>query len=385
MHIHTTFLIVGAGIAGLTTAIGLQTRNLPFIIIDKMPQIKGIGAGLGITSNAIAAFEQIGIANDIIQIANPLTSLNIADHRGHLIGKGNPNAIHGYNLTNYALHRADLHDALSAKVQINNIYNNTEVIDIMPQAASYIVRCSNDLTVHCKYIIGADGIHSYVRQFIFPSATIRYAGYTCWRATVSWTGTSLPTSVETWGSKGRFGITPLTHNRVYWYACVITSKAMDETYAAYSIKDLQKNFEDYHDDVRKALALTRDEDLLLHDISDLKPINTYHQDGILLIGDAAHATTPNLGQGACMGIEDAAVLLQEIDRQTSIMKAFEHFSRRRVPRCKALVNTAWRLGKIAQLSNPLSIKIRNQFVRMTPMSFQVRQLKKILDVSNVLY
>lgn len=383
MNYQTEFLIVGAGIAGLSVATGLEKLQKNYLIIDKMSKIQGIGAGLGITSNAIAALQILGVADDVINVANPLSSLKIVDERGKIIVDGNPNNIENYELTNYALHRADLHDVLCKTIPSTKLLPSCEIQKIDDTGKGLRVICKGEVIIHCQYIIGADGIHSSVRQHIFPNATIRYAGYTCWRSVVHWDGDLPATSTETWGKDGRFGLTPLSHNRLYWYACVNTKTEKDPTFQAYTIQDLQKRFSYYHNNIIKALQLTIPNKLLLNDICDLKPLNKYHSGNIVLIGDAAHATTPNLGQGACMGIEDAAILFQELQHNSTPI-AFSNFSKRRVDRCKKLVNTAWQMGKIAQLENPQLIAIRNFISRKLPASLQVQQLRQILDTSKVL-
>src|SRR5690606_31405101 len=147
-------------------------------------------------------------------------------------------------------------------------------------------------TYRCRYLIVADGVRSGARQQLLPQAIPRYSGYTCWRATISNGAIGLHHGSETWGAKGRFGMTPLIHDRIYWYACVNASQN-SAVYKNYSVKDLLRNFSDYHNPIPEILSHTSDEDLLWNDIIDLKPLSRFAYNNILLIGDAAHATTPN--------------------------------------------------------------------------------------------
>jgi 2-polyprenyl-6-methoxyphenol hydroxylase-like FAD-dependent oxidoreductase len=385
MVLDTEYLIVGAGIAGLTLAIGFKQRNIPFVLIEKNKIIDGIGAGLGISSNAILAFQKLNIHKNIQRIANPLQHLNIVDENGKLLIKGDPYILPNYDLTNYALHRSDLHKTLLELVPKEHIQTQKELVSIKPLTEGYEVIYSDNTTFRCKYIIGADGIYSQIRHHIFPKSNIIYSGYTCWRATISLKYHTPHQSTETWGKAGRFGITPLTNDRIYWYACINTPTVRDTKYSQYNVEDLRNNFANYHQDIVTCLTHTTDDLLIHNDISYLEPLSQYHLGGIVLIGDAAHATTPNLGQGACMGIEDAVVLLQEIDKYShKVHKAFEQYSKRRISRCQFIVNRSTQMGKIAQLDNPILIAIRNQLVSIIPPFIQRNQFKKLLDMTKVL-
>ncbi len=382
--LETSFLIVGAGIAGLCMGIGLEALNKDYLIVDQSPFIKGIGAGLGITSNAVAAFEHLGIAQIIKDIAHPLPFLALRYQDGQLLNKGNPEVVKGYDLTNYAIHRADLHQTLLAQLPSEKIIAHKKCTQIEKYQDGYKVHFESGECIKCKCLIGADGIHSSVRKYIFPESKIIYSGYTCWRATIINEALHPDASIETWGQKGRFGVTPLSQNRIYWYACINSKTAMNPFYSKFTIKDLQHNFQDYHQDIKSILATTPNDSLIHNDIYHLQPLDSYHSEAIVLIGDAAHATTPNLGQGACMGIEDAAVLLQELRNQEDIKTALANFSKRRVARCKYIVNTSTKMGQLAQLDNKYLIPIRNFITRNMPLAYQRKQFKKLLDTSQVL-
>jgi 2-polyprenyl-6-methoxyphenol hydroxylase-like FAD-dependent oxidoreductase len=113
----------------------------------------------------------------------------------------------------------------------------------------------------------------------------------------------------------------------------------------------------------------------------LQPLSRFAFNRVLLIGDAAHATTPNLGQGACLGIEDALVVAGELDTHKDPAKAFESFEKKRIKRAHFIVNSSYRLGKIAQLENRLLASLRNKVFRLTPDSVNERQVAKVLDLS----
>src|SRR5699024_3885767 len=104
-----------------------------------------------------------------------------------------------------------------------------------------------------------------------------------------------------WGKKGRFGITPISRDTVYWFACI--NSELDGEIRNFELKDLQRRFQDYHPLVHQLLSVSNAEKIISGPIMDVKPLGQFKFSRMLLIGDAAHATTPNMGQGACMALE----------------------------------------------------------------------------------
>jgi len=166
---------------------------------------------------------------------------------------------------------------------------------------------------------------------------------------------------------------------VYWFA---TSNALenDARFAAFRIADLQRHFAGYHTTVRQVLAHASDEHLIQGGIHDLPPLEHFAHGRVLLIGDAAHATTPNMGQGACQAIEDAVILADELAKHDQPARAFTAFEQRRLNRTHYIVHTSWKLGKIAQWSHPVSITLRNALFRFIPERVHEKQMKTLLEV-----
>ena len=231
-------------------------------------------------------------------------------------------------------------------------------------------------------MIACDGVHSLFRKKLLPESLPRYAGYTCWRAVIDGSPTTLDLNEtsETWGPGCRFGIAPLNNNRLYWFACVNATEN-DQQKRAYGIKELSKHFAEFHSPIPEILQHTKDHQLIWNDIVDIKPFKRFAFGKILLMGDAAHATTPNMGQGACMAIEDAAILANMISDSHSVDEAFVAFERKRIHRTTTIVKESWQLGRIAQWENKLLISLRNVLLRLTPASVAEKQIRFIQNVS----
>jgi 2-polyprenyl-6-methoxyphenol hydroxylase-like FAD-dependent oxidoreductase len=162
---------------------------------------------------------------------------------------------------------------------------------------------------------------------------------------------------------------------VYWFACINSAKARNPYYRAFRLADLQRHFADYHSPIPELLALTTDEQVIWGDILDLKPLKRFHFGRVLLLGDAAHATTPNMGQGAGQAVEDAAVLASCLAQAPSIEAAFQAFDHQRRPRTTRIVQQSWQLGKVAQIQQPWLVSLRNAVMRRVPASVNNRQME----------
>lgn len=374
------YTILGGGIAGLTTAIALRNIGIQAQVFESAADIKPVGAGLLLAANAVQAYERLGIADRVVRRGHALPTFAILDHQGRTLSSADATAIsRKYGLHNFAIHRAALHEALLEELDQALIFTGKKAIGTEQKGDQTLVHFQDGSTAVTDCLIVADGIHSAIRRQFLPDSAPRYAGYTCWRAVVDARDLSLTAATETWGNGRRFGIVPLPEGKVYWFAC-LNAAANDPRMKAYTVQDLMDHFGGFHTPIPQLLSKTRDGDLIWNDIIDLKPIPQFAFGRVLLIGDAGHATTPNMGQGACQAIEDAVVLADELRKNTSSETAFQAFERRRMPRTRFIVERSQALGKIAQLQNPLFAAARNTLFRLLPDSLNERQMRKLFEV-----
>lgn len=370
----STFTIIGGGIAGLTTALALKKKGIGCTIIEAAPGFKPVGAGIVLAVNAMRAYRQLGIYDELLAAGNRVEQISIYDNRGRTINRTFTPGVEG--LTNLAIHRAELHRVLLEQLGDTPILTGRRSRDIEETGSGYRVHFAEGFTVDAPHLIVAEGIHSPIRRKMVPASRIRYSGYTCWRGVADNTLLNIHESSETWGPKGRFGMVPIGENKVYWFACK-NAPPNDPRMKVLGTADLLQLFGDYHPPIADILRTTPESQVIWSDISDLEPMDRYAFGNLLFIGDAAHATTPNMGQGACQAIEDAMVLAQCLEETPVVAEAFRAFEQKRLKRTHFIVKQSWQLGKLAQMENPLLSRLRNLAIRSIPQRVFQRQVEQV--------
>lgn len=192
---------------------------------------------------------------------------------------------------------------------------------------------TNGLEEQFDLVIAADGIHSKVRTQLYPKSAPKYAGYTCFRGVVNEKlNIEQDVTLEYWGHKGRFGIVPLKDNELYWF-CTMNAKENDLQFKSFEKPHLQAYFNQFPDEVRTVLDAQEETGILHHDMYDLVPLKSFVSNRVVLLGDAAHATTPNMGQGAGQAIEDAVTLVNLINDR-DIESALKRYDKLRTKHTK---------------------------------------------------
>ncbi|MBO4232839.1 monooxygenase [Riemerella anatipestifer] len=372
-----TISIIGAGIGGLTTALMLKNKGFNIEVFESSKEIKPVGAGIIIANNAMQVFKKLGIQNKIEKAGNRISCMKITDTQLKSISVVDLTEYEKkYGVHNIAIHRGELQKILVNEVGYDNIRLSKRLIKVQ-KSEPFKLTFEDYSTMESKILIGADGINSVVRKDLFEESKLRNANQKCWRGICEM---NLPQKYhnelnEAWGKGKRFGFVKISDRKVYWYA-LTNSKNIKPNEI-----NLCELFSEFHNDILKIISATDRNQIVVSDIIDLKPIDKWQKRNVCLVGDAAHATTPNLGQGACQAIEDVYVLGKLLDKGISIENTFEKYENLRCKKAHKIVNTSWILGKIAHLDNPFLACLRNNILRFTPKFVNKIQTDKIFKLN----
>lgn len=353
--------IIGAGIGGLTAGALLQEQGHEVTIFEKKSNISEVSAGIGIGDNVLKKLGTHDLAKGIKNAGQNLSAMNVFDTKGRMLTAAKLKE----GTLNVTLARQTLIELIHSYVQPNSIMTNYEVTKVDNHEQDVMVHFSKHASQTFDLCIGADGIHSTIRQTVNPSAKVLYQGYTCFRGLVEEADLkNRETADEYWGTRGRVGIVPLINNQAYWFI-TINAAEKDAKYSTFEKPHLQAYFNNYPNEVRQILDKQSETGIIQHDMYDMKPLKTFVYGRTLLLGDAAHATTPNMGQGAGQAMEDAIVLtncLAEYD----VNKALTRYDKLRVKHTAKVIKRSRKIGTIAQKDNKLTVSLRNGLMKRMP-------------------
>ena len=369
--------IIGGGIGGLTTALALQKSNLDVTIYESASEIKPVGAGIIMANNAMQVFDKLGIRQKIEQAGHKISTIKITDPQLKTLSEVQLNEFERkYGVHNIAIHRGDLQMILAEEIGFENIKLSKRLSKIEQGNSGYQLTFEDGSIADAEAVIGADGIKSTVRHQILNIGKLRSAQQKCWRAVgeFDWTTKYSHQAYEAWGKGRRFGFVRINEQKVYWYAVVNENLVKNPN-------NLEELFAGFNPEVPRMISETPKEKIFVSDIIDLEPIFQWQKDRVCLIGDAAHATTPNMGQGACQAIEDAYLLGKLFSEGKSVEEVFAQYEKLRMEKAHYIVNTSSAIGKVSHYENSLAIWLRNMLLKATPDSINEKQLEKVFDIS----
>ncbi|OEL04158.1 FAD-dependent monooxygenase [Staphylococcus casei] len=362
--------IVGAGIGGLTAAALLNEQGHEVKIFEKNSQVSEVGAGIGIGGNVIEKLGKHDLAKGIKNVGQVIDTMEVLDDKNNMLSRMKLKK----NTVNLTMTRQSLIDIIKSYVPNQIIYTNHYVTDIDNGALKVTLHFETQEQESFDLCIGADGVHAKTREVTVPNSKPIYQGYTVFRGLVEDVDIKhTNTAKEYWSKKGRVGIVPLLNNQAYWFIS-INAKEKDTKMQSYGKPHLQARFNHFPNEVRKILDKQSETDILLHDIYDLNPLKTFIYQRIVLLGDAAHATTPNMGQGAGQAMEDAIILANCI-ASYDFDEALQRYDKLRVKHTKKVTLRSRKIGKIAQRRNRFVVAVRNAIAKMIPNKLISNQTK----------
>jgi 2-polyprenyl-6-methoxyphenol hydroxylase-like FAD-dependent oxidoreductase len=352
--------IVGGGIGGLAAAVALRRVGVDTVVFERAERLDPLGAGLTLSPNAVRALERLGLVEDIRAVAASGRELEVKtpegttlmrvtlDESGEMLG----------------VHRADLQRVLLDAA--GEVRLDSDIRDV------------DEIAGDVDFVVGADGIESTVRAQLHGPDAPREAGYVGWRAVCELDDDRVRGRfTETWGCGERIGLIPIGGGRVYWF---VSESGRPRDYERVSVRDqFAKRFANWHEPIPEVIAATRDDAISWTEIMWRTPLETWGRGRVTLLGDAAHAMTPDLGQGAGQALEDAVVLAACVRDGPEVEASLRRYEAERVARTTPIVKRSRQFGRLASASRGWTCALRNALIAHTPRSVQARQQAQVLD------
>jgi len=370
-------IIIGGGIGGVTAAIALKRAGLDVTVYERAEELQEVGSGLPLWTNALRTLHILGLTDELEKLGVQVRSVRVSTWKGDtLTDTSNDKHLKKLGTITIVVHRAELLSLLLKTLGEENVQLGMTCVGFTQDATGVTVKFANGQRVRGDVLIGADGIHSVIRTQLFGLIKPHYVGYTCWRGLAHTTRTGLETWA--WGKGCQFGITPMSQGRAYWFVQKYAPEGEEDKPGGRKNSILEM-FHDWHDPIPAVIEATAETDILRNDIFELKHLHQWSHGRVTLLGDAAHAMTPNLGQGACQAIEDAVALADCLKGTTSISEALKTYEKRRITRANRISRLAHYIGQAVQWENPILSIPRNIIIKSTPVSMVIKQFLWLLD------
>ena len=357
-------LIIGGGIGGLSAAVALRRVGIAARVFERAPEIREVGAGVTIWSNAVKALRCLGLEQQFRSLGSEMRRINFRSPSGRLISSTDVEEVsRACGAPSVALHRADLQRMLLDALEGEGVLTEKECAGITQDPHGVAARFAGGAEATGTIAVGADGIRSAVAASLFGREELRKARYYCYRAIADTPQSSRHEVLSLLLPGIQFGAFPeVRPNETYWFLCVNGPSGSAAPGAAHEHSDLLRSVAGkLPPGPGQIIAQTDPERILVDEVHDRPGRTLWGRGRISLLGDAAHPTTPTFGQGACMAIEDAVVLADSLRRAQDPVSGLRDYENRRRSRTAMITRLSWRYGNILQWEHPAMVTWRTIF------------------------
>lgn len=361
------YSIVGGGIGGLTTALAFEKMGVEYQLFEKAERLRPIGSGILLTPNALKVFEWLGILHDLKRSGSPMKRITLTKpDLSPLFDYQQDDVKEKYGHYSLSIHRWELQRILLQGIPNEKIHLGKALSGFERGDDEIRMLFEDGTAVVTRFLIGADGIRSRIRQRLFPKSAIRYSGQTCWRGIYTLDQSVSEEykyrGIEMWGEQLRFGISQIEKDKFYWFAVILSPPHEKDVQGR--VKDrLFTCFKNFHPIVKTLIRATDERDIIRSDIYEVLSMAKWYRENICLLGDAAHATTPNMGQGGAQAIEDAYFLAKAL-KNGEPGNAFARFQQLRTKKVARIVKRSWIMGKVGHWK--YFTRLRNFLLKTAP-------------------
>jgi 2-polyprenyl-6-methoxyphenol hydroxylase-like FAD-dependent oxidoreductase len=361
-------IVVGGGIGGLGAAIALRRAGHEAVVLERAARLESVGAGITLFANAMRALDLLGVGDAVRAHGAAARRSAIRTASGRQLAALPNDLLQGA----VAIRRSDLQAALHDAA--DGVRLGAVVASVEPARDGASAKLDDGTEVRGDLLIGADGVRSLVRAAV-AAAEPRYGSYTAWRG-ISPVTIEAGELTESWGVGERFGLVDIG-GETYWFATANARDGEPEQAGERKLW-LMRRFASWHAPIEAVLEATPDSAILRNDVYYLDPLPRWSSGRIALLGDAAHASTPGLGQGAAQALEDAVALADALRDGAEVAAALARYESVRRPRAELTLKLSRQADRAAQLANPLGCRVRNAIVSHIPASVQRRQLAPLV-------
>jgi len=342
----TRVVVVGAGIAGLATAVALQRRGFDITVFEEKVDTSS-GAGISIWPNALAALDEIGLGDAVRDAGGRVTAGAARWRTGTWLRRAHRDRmVKALGEPLVVVQRAELNRVLAGGLSPRTVRHGVSVSSVAQTPDGVRVQLSDDTSTEASAVVAADGTHSAITRDLNGPLAHSYTGYTAWRGMAD-CSIDPDLAGETMGPGVEFGHVPMGTDHTYWF---VTERAPEGASAQQGeLSYLRDRYSSWAEPIPTILAATDPSVVLRHDLYDRAPAKVWARGPIVLVGDAAHAMRPHLGQGGCQGLEDAAILAAFADGAADLASAFARFAAFRQPRVRSLVRESALIGRVVNL------------------------------------
>jgi FAD-dependent urate hydroxylase len=342
MH-HLKAIVIGAGIGGLTAGIALSQAGYEVEIYDRVAELRPVGAGISLWSNGVKVLNRLGLGIEIAAIGGQMNRMQYWNKTGDLLNDIDLNPlIHQVGQRPYPVARRDL-QMLLLQAFPGDVKLGCECIGVEADATGVSALFANGDRAQGDLLVAADGIRSLLRTYVLgESIEPKYAGYINWNGLVTADADLAP--ANTWviyvGEHKRASLMPIAGDRFYFFLDVPLSADSPADPDQYQTQ-LKQYFQGWAKPVQLLIDRLDPATTARPVIHDVGPISSYVRGRVALLGDAAHATCPDLGQGGCQAMEDALVLANYlVTTNISVEDALQRYNADRTQRGNAIVEKA---------------------------------------------
>lgn len=334
--------IIGAGMGGLTTGIALKKFGHKVTIYEQAEKILPVGAAISLWSNGVKCLNYLGLTEQVAKLGGQMDQLAYIDG---LTGDTMTQfsllpLIEEVGQRPYPVARADLQNMLMDKFGREDIQLGKKMVELQEQEDGVLVKFADGTEIKTDLLIGADGTHSITRAYVLgEQVSRRYAGYVNWNGLVEISEKLTPADQWTTfvGQGKRVSLMPVADGKFYFFFDVPLPVGLENNRAEYKAL-LKQYFEGWCAPVQHLIDALDEQKTNRVEIHDIEPFAQFYKGRVVIVGDAAHSTTPDIGQGGCQAMEDAIYLARSLQINTlGLEDALKRYQNKRNERANELV------------------------------------------------